>query len=354
MSIPYSYCFDGLKSVGGIDLNALGLYKFPPGGVYGSSNGWLNPPMVDANGWLCASDGNGVSEHRGQWLTTFVPDKTKVYWVGARFRNLPNNVPAIFRFTSNASNFYEPLMGNNVALALPGGTGIPEVFIELEINYPANLLRYFKDGVMFLEESFNLTQGRWYINWGAATPMHFGVPFKNVNSWSADGSNQMKVRDILMVIGDGVGHSTRTGPVNIRRAPIIISDLTGYSRDKFNSQNTLNRVITNTAGAQWTASQITKVNATPNRLTFKLDLSAIPGKKLAAGILVAARRVATVIPTMEVSQTVAGTQYTDTGVLTMANMNQNYAAFTPPRAEFAAANVDLATVDFTLTLKEPV
>lgn len=354
MSIPYSYCFDGLKSVGGIDLNVLGLYKFVPGGVYGTYSNLLNPPMVDANGWLCAYDGNGVGEHRGQWLTIFVPDKTKVYWVGARFRNLPNSVGAIFRFMRDANNLYEPLMGNNAALALPAGTGIAEVFIEIEINYPANLLRYFKDGVMFLEESFSGKQSRWYSNWGAATPMYFGVPFKNATAWVSDGSNQMKVRDILMVIGDGVGHSTRTGPVNIRRAPIIVSDLTGYNRDKAASQGALNQTITNTSGAQWTVPQTTKVNATPNSLTFKLDLSTIPGKKLAAGILVAARRVATVNPTMEVSQTVSGTKYTDTDILSMANANQNYAAFTPPRAEFAAANVDLATVDFTLTLKEPV
>lgn len=352
MSILQAYSFDNLRSLGGIDLKTLGMSKLI--GVYYTSSSWPNPPMVNAEGWLCGADGNGVGEYRGQFFDYFMPDKTKVFWFGARFRNTNNGGYGIFRFQNDAGTVVEPMLSNHASLGLAGGTGTPEVFLEIEINYPENFIRFYKDGVKVFDMVFSAGSPALYTMWGAGARIAFGVLFKNATAYASANLAHM-VRDISVVVDDGVGVTKRMGPVNIKSAPIIVDGVVGADKTAAASQTTLNQPITNTAsgGAFAKPSGVVKLSAANSAVNFRLDLTNIPGKRLAAAVLVGARRASGAIPTVEASQTVNGTTYKDTVPLTTTNTNQDYVSWTNPRSEFAAANVDLATANFSLTLKDP-
>lgn len=355
MSVLQAYCFDNLKSLGGVYLANFGMLRVQS--IYATSSSWTNPPMIDTAGWMCAYDGNGVGEYRGQFFERFIPDKTKAYWFSARFRNINNAGYGLFRFQNDAGTFYEPLLSNHASLGFPGGTGAAEAFVELELNYPLNLIRFFKDGIKVFEGSFSGLQAALYAFWTNATPIGLGVLFKTATAWTAaTPTDQFKVRDISVVIDDGVGITTRMGPVNIRRAPILVGSVVGGNKDAPTTQTNLNQSITNTAiGNPWAKpSGAVKLTAANSSVTFKLDLSAITGKKLAVGIIAGGQRAAgTTAPTVELSHSVSGQTLKDSAILPMANITTDYVGWTNPRNEFAAANVDLATIDFSLTLKDP-
>jgi hypothetical protein len=354
MSILQAYCFDNLRTIGGIYLQNLGMQRVQS--IYNTSSSWGNPPMIDAQGWMCAYDGNGVGEYRGQLFERFVPDKTKAYWFAARFRNVSNAGYGLFRFQNDAGTAYEPILSNHASLGFLSGTGTPEAFIELELNYPLNLIRFYKDGAQVFEGSFSGLQAALYAFFTSATPITFGVLYKTATPWTAaTPTDQFKFRDASVVIDDGVGITKRMGVVNIKRAPIVVDSVVGGDKDAAGTQTVLNQAITNTvSGGQFAKpSGSTKLTAANSAVNFHLDLSGVPGKRLAVGVIVGARRTAVVQPVVELSQVVNGTTYKETVPLATPNTNQDYESWTNPRNEFAAANVDLATVNFSLTLKDP-
>jgi hypothetical protein len=359
MSLLAAYCFDNLRSIGGANLKSFGLVPMGDGSVYYSSTSWTQFPCIDEAGWMCAVEGNGVGEYRGQYLLPLTFDKTKVYWFGARYRNVNNAGYALFRLASATQTPNDLLLSNGAALGFVGGTGTPEVFLEIEIDFPGNKFRVYKDGAL-ISESALTSFAQLYSDINNGRELNFGVPFKNATAWTNNGAakvspDQFKVRDIYIVVDDGIGVTKRLGPVNIKRAPVTVTGVVGANKDAAAAQTILNQPLVNTAsGGAWSkAAGTVKLTDANSAVNFKLDLSAIPGKVLAAGVLVGGRRSAAVIPQVDISQTVDGTKYTTPGAINFTTTTADVVNWTRPRTEFVAANVPLASVDFSITLKDP-
>jgi len=359
MSLLAAFCFDNMRSIGGAALKSFGLVPLPTDGVYYTSASWLQPPCIDEAGWMCAAEGNGAGEYRGQYLYALTLDKAKVYWFSARYRNVNNAGFALFRLAAVNKTPNDLLLSNGAALGFLGGTGTPEVFMEMEIDFANNKFRAYKDGTVVVDTALSsFTQLYSDINNGAE--LTFGVPFKNATPWTNNGvakvsPDQFKIRDINIVVDDGVGITKRMGPVNIKRAPVIVTSVAGANKDAAATQTVLNQPLVNTAsGGAWSkAAGTVKLTDANSAVNFKLDLSAISGKVLAAGILVGGRRSATGVPQVDISQTVGGTKYTNSNAINFPTTTADVVNWTRPRAEFVAANVPLASVDFSITLKDP-
>jgi hypothetical protein len=347
-----------MRSIGGADLKSFGLAPIV-GGIYNTSGSWTQPPCIDEAGWMCGAEGNGAGEYRGQLIQSLTFEKNKVYIFGARFRNVNNAGYGLFRFQSTQA-LNDPMVTNHPSLGLLGGTGTPEVFLELEIDFPTDRVRYYKDGILVAELVMSTTFGPLYNDIYNNRLLTTGVMFKNATPWTNAGvakvsPDQFKVRDIYAIVDDGVGVTKRLGPVNIKRAPVLVTSVAGANKDAAATQAILNQPLVNTAsGGPWSKPAGTvKLTDANSAVNFKLDMAGITGKVLAAGILMGGRRAATVIPVVDVSQTVDGTKYTNAAAINFNTTTADVVNWTRPRTEFAAANVPLASVDFSLTLKDP-